>query len=92
MRTGRGPGDRGRGCIVADQAYAAPKFEQRRVSVRLSAADWAWFDRYIKFGSEPDDRAVSWTVAEYVKDERHMAELRAKRDAQILQEPSDAQK
>lgn len=73
---------------MADQAYAAPKFQQRRVSVRLSAADWAWFDQHIKFGTDPDDRAVSWCVQLYVSDQRHLLELRAKRATETYQEPS----
>ena len=64
-------------------AWATGKetFQQRRVSVRLPVGDWAWFDHFVKFGSEADDRAISWALRQYIERERKQQEAQDRRSA-----------
>ncbi|MGA3193285.1 MAG: hypothetical protein ABSD73_12425 [Candidatus Bathyarchaeia archaeon] len=68
-------------------AWATGKetFQQRRVSVRLPVADWEWFDHYVKFGSEADDRAISWALRQYIERERKQQDGQARKVREQLQ-------
>lgn len=67
------------------KTFAVAKFEQRRVSLRLQADEWAWFDANVKYGAEPDDRAVSWALRQYIARERRCQALHTRRSLPITE-------
>jgi hypothetical protein len=75
---------------MATWADGAPVYQQRRVSIRLSAADWQYLDQRIKLTGETDDHNLTWVLRRFVEEQRTMDTLRARASLALAGEASDA--